>query len=150
MSPGHVPVTTISWSPQGNYLVSGSAADTSLVVWDIPMGVATRVCRTEGGGVSLVGVSPGGGRVFAASVGGVMRVWETGTWTCEKWSSPAHSACCQAACWSPAGDFLLFCLHGDHSLYYLCFHGNNTSGMLLLRLLCHVMCYVTSHDPQGP
>ena len=85
-SPGHSPVSTISWSPRANFIISGSPADTNLIVWDVPMGLATRVRRTEGGGVNLVVVAPNGGRVFAASVGNVMRVWETETWTCEKWT----------------------------------------------------------------
>jgi aladin len=55
-----------------------------------------------------------------------MRVWETEMWTCEKWTN--SSGRCQAACWSPDGEFLLFALHGDHALYYLGFHGNNTAG----------------------
>ena len=88
-SPGHVPVSSVSWSPRANYIVSGSAADTNLIVWDVPLGVATRVRRTEGGGVHLVCVAPSGGRVFAASVGNVMRVWETEKWTCEKWTNSA-------------------------------------------------------------
>lgn len=88
-SPGHVPVSSVSWSPRANYIVSGSAADTNLIVWDVPLGVATRVRRTEGGGVHLVCVAPNGGRVFAASVGNVMRVWETEKWTCEKWTNSA-------------------------------------------------------------
>ena len=126
-SPGHVPVATISWSPCSNYLVSGSPADTNLVVWEVPMGVASRVGRREGGGVSLVRVAPRGGRVFAASVGGVMRIWEMESWTCEKWTTPGWgSGRCQAACWSPEGDFLVFSLSGDHALYYLCYRGNNT------------------------
>ena len=129
-SPGHVPVATISWSPCSNYLISGSPADTSLVVWDVPMGVATRVRRREGGGVCLVSVSPGGARVLAASVGGVIRVWETENWTCEKWNGMGTGRC-QAACWSPLGDFLLFALSGDHTLYYIGFHGNDTASMFV-------------------
>lgn len=65
--------------------------------------------------------------MLAASAGGVMRVWESGNWTCEKWTN-ASDARCQAACWSPAGDFLLFALHGDPALYYLSFRGNSTAG----------------------
>ena len=30
----------------------------------------------------------------------------------------------QAACWSDAGEMLLFALEGDPSLYYISFHGN--------------------------
>ena len=30
--PGHTPVTTVSWSPSGQFLVSGSPADSNLMV----------------------------------------------------------------------------------------------------------------------
>lgn len=130
-SPRHVPVTTISWCPRANYLISGSADDSHIIVWDIAMCIGNRVRRKEGRGVYLVSVSPDGGHVFAASVSNVMRVWETENWTCEKWIN-ASSSRCQAACWSPSGDFLIFSLHGDHNLYYLCFHGNNTAGIITL------------------
>ena len=112
------------------------------------MGVATRVRRTEGGGVNLVSVSPDGGRVFAATVGNVMRVWETENWTCEKWTNV--SGRCQAACWSPAGDFLLFALHGDPALYYLCFHGNNSGGILLCVVMsCDVTVTTVTGSPRA-
>ena len=142
-SPGHIPVSSVSWSPQANYVISGSAADSNLIVWDVPMGVATRVRRTEGGGVNLVCVSPTGRRVFAASVGNVMRVWETAMWTCEKWTN--SSGRCQAACWSPDGEFLLFALRGDHALYYLGFHGSNTAGTHTLNLYNCSACALSIH-----
>ena len=53
------------------------------------MGVATRVKRAKGGGLALVSWSPDGQRVFAASVSAVFRVWETKSWTCEKWTHPS-------------------------------------------------------------
>ncbi len=86
-SPGHTPISSLSWSPQGNLLVSASPADVSLVAWDVPMGVGTRVTRTKGGGQTLVRWSPDGLRVFAASVSAVFRVWETQSWTCEMWTN---------------------------------------------------------------
>ena len=85
-SPQHAPVSSLSWSPQGNFLVSASPSDTSLITWDIPMGVGTRMKRTKGGGLTFVSWSPDGLRVFAASVSSVFRVWETQNWTCEMWT----------------------------------------------------------------
>lgn len=32
-SPGHAPVTSISWHSNGSLLLSSSAADTSLILW---------------------------------------------------------------------------------------------------------------------
>ena len=51
------------------------------------MGVATKVRRAKGGGLSHVCWSHDGQRVFAASVGPVFRVWETQNWTCDKWTN---------------------------------------------------------------
>ena len=86
-SPGHTPITSLSWSPHGNFLVSASPADNSLITWDIPMGVATRVKRAKGGGLNQVLWSPDSQKVFSASVESVFRVWETQNWTCEKWTN---------------------------------------------------------------
>ena len=86
-SPGHTPVTSISWSPHGNFLVSASPADYSLITWDIPMGVATRIRRSGGGGVTMVTWSPDGQRVFAGCASSMFRMWETQKWTCEKWTN---------------------------------------------------------------
>lgn len=85
-SPGHTPISTLSWSPRGNFLVSASPADCNLIVWDIPMGVATPVKRWKGGGLTQVSWSPDGQRVVASSISAVFRVWETQTWTCETWT----------------------------------------------------------------
>ena len=86
-SPGHTPITSLSWSPHGNFLVSASPADNSLITWDIPMGVATRIKRAKGGGLNQVLWSPDSQKVFAASVESVFRIWETQNWTCEKWTN---------------------------------------------------------------
>lgn len=123
--PGHAPITSLSWSNHGNYLVSASPANSSLIVWDIPVGVSTRVQRSKGGGLTHVSWSPDGQKVFAASVESVFRVWETQNWTCEKWTN--FNGRCKTSCWSKNGDILLFALEGDPALYYISFHGNERS-----------------------
>ncbi len=85
--PGHAPISALSWSPYGNFLVSASPLDTNLVVWDVPMGVATKVQRSTGGGVTNVRWSPDGARVFAGCKSSLFRVWETLQWSCEKWTN---------------------------------------------------------------
>ena len=51
------------------------------------MGVATKVQRSKGGGVTDVCWSPDGGRVFAGCRTSLFRVWETLKWSCEKWTN---------------------------------------------------------------
>ncbi len=51
------------------------------------MGVATKVQRSKGGGVTDVCWSPDGGRVFAGYRTSLFRVWETLKWSCEKWTN---------------------------------------------------------------
>lgn len=116
--PGHSPVTTVSWSPSGQLLVSGSPADSNLMVWDVALETATPLYRA-GGGVSLTSWSPDERNVFTATPSSLFRVWETQTWTCEKWSNLAGA--CQAACWSPDGKILVFAVADEPALYSLQF-----------------------------
>lgn len=117
--PGHAPVTTVSWSPSGHLLVSGSPADSNLMVWDISLESATPLYRA-GGGVTLTAWSPDERNLFAATPSSLFRIWETQTWTCDKWSNLAGT--CQAACWSPDGKVLLFSVANEPALYSLQFH----------------------------
>ncbi|CAH3154561.1 unnamed protein product [Pocillopora meandrina] len=116
--PGHSPVTTVSWSPSGQLLVSGSPADSNLMVWDVALETATPLYRA-GGGVTLTSWSPDERNVLSATPSSLFRVWETQTWTCEKWSNLAGA--CQAACWSPDGKILVFAVADEPALYSLQF-----------------------------
>lgn len=127
--PGHSPVVTLSWSPSGQLLVSGSPADSNLLVWDISLESATPLYRA-GGGVTLTTWSADERNVFAATPSSLFRVWETQSWTCDKWSNLAGA--CQAACWSPDGKILVFSVANESALYSLQFQDisdkqNNTS-----------------------
>ncbi|XP_074623244.1 aladin-like [Acropora palmata] len=127
--PGHSPVVTLSWSPSGQLLVSGSPADSNLLVWDISLESATPLYRA-GGGVTLTTWSPDERNVFAATPSSLFRVWETQSWTCDKWSNLAGA--CQAACWSRDGKILVFSVANESALYSLQFQDisdkqNNTS-----------------------
>ena len=85
-SPGHSPVTSLSWGPWGNLLVSACPLESCLVVWDVPIGLTTPIHRTRDSGVALVAWSPDGCRVFAGGVSSAFRVWETKSWTNECWA----------------------------------------------------------------
>ena len=86
-SPSHTPITSLSWSPWGNFVVCSSPRDNSLLLWDIPLGVGTCIRRGSRGGVASVAWSPDGRRVFAGSVSALFHVWETKKWTCERWQN---------------------------------------------------------------
>ncbi|XP_077978490.1 aladin-like [Glandiceps talaboti] len=121
---GHVPVTQIEWHPDGDLLVSASPTDTAMMIWNVAMEICEPIRRLGGGGVSLLKWSPDGSKVFAGTPSSVIRVWETQTWSCERWSN--ISGRCQSACWSPAGDVLLFTVTEEHVIYSLTFHENKS------------------------
>jgi aladin len=69
----HSPVTSVAWSPQGDVLLTASAADTAMYVWDVAMDKSVTLRRVGGGGVSLVTWSPDGSKVLAATTGSIFR-----------------------------------------------------------------------------
>jgi len=71
--PHHSPVTSVTWSPQGDVLLTASAADTAIYVWDVAMEKFVALRRVGGGGLSLVTWSPDGSKVFAATTGIIFR-----------------------------------------------------------------------------
>ncbi|XP_076859110.1 aladin isoform X2 [Brachyhypopomus gauderio] len=117
--PGHAPVTAVAWSPSGSLLVSASPVDTAMMVWDVAAESCVALQRVGGGGVTNLSWSPDGGRLWAATPSSLFRVWETRTWTCERW--PCLNGRCQSACWSPDGSRLLFSVQGETVIYALTF-----------------------------
>jgi len=71
--PHHSPVTSVTWSPKGDVLLTASAADTAMYVWDVAMENFVALRRVGGGGLSLVTWSPDGSKVFAATTGIIFR-----------------------------------------------------------------------------
>lgn len=71
--PHHSPVTSIAWSSLGDILLTASAADTAMYVWDVEMENFVALRRVRGGGISLVTWSPDGSKVFAATTGIIFR-----------------------------------------------------------------------------
>lgn len=119
------PVTCVSWNPDGSFLVSSSAADSKMHVWNVAMEIRTSIQRMGGGGVTLLKWSSDGRRLFAATPSSLFRVWETTQkWTCEKWTNLVGH--CQAACWSPDGSILLFATLDEPIIYFLNFVPSKT------------------------
>ncbi|CAH2224751.1 aladin isoform X2 [Pelobates cultripes] len=117
--PGHSPVTSVCWSPSGSVLLSASPVDTAMLVWDVPTESCVPLQRVGGGGVTFLSWSPDGSKVLAATPSAVFRVWESQTWTCERW--PTLQGRCQTGCWSPDGSRLLFAVKGESVIYSLSF-----------------------------
>ncbi|XP_072104687.1 aladin [Mobula birostris] len=117
--PGHSPVTSIAWCPRGDLLVTASPLDTSMLVWDVATESCVPLQRVGGGGVTFLAWSPDSSRILAATPSAVFRVWETRTWTCDRW--PTLKGRCQTGCWSPDGSRLLFTVEGESVIYLLTF-----------------------------
>eukprot|EP01097_Dermamoeba_algensis_P009367 TRINITY_DN6594_c0_g1_i1.p1 TRINITY_DN6594_c0_g1~~TRINITY_DN6594_c0_g1_i1.p1 ORF type:complete len:408 (-),score=53.98 TRINITY_DN6594_c0_g1_i1:233-1456(-) len=107
--PGHFPVTSLAWSPDGLQLATGSLLDDAILIWDIGLGYANPIRRA--GNITCLSWSPNGFYLFAGSTQSCFRVWETKTWTCEKWN--LGSTYCQTGCWSDNGGYLLVAMAGE-------------------------------------
>lgn len=119
--PGHAPVTSLNWDPQGNLLLSASAADTSMILWNTASETKVPLRRVGGGGVHLVAWSPEASKVLAATPSTVFRVWDTiNQWNHERWNVLAGHV--NTACWSPCGTYLLFSTNEEPLIYCLNFH----------------------------
>ncbi|XP_022099900.1 aladin-like isoform X2 [Acanthaster planci] len=116
---GHGPITSLAWDPRGRILVSASPCDTAMRVWDVARETCVALRRNGGGGVSLLRWSADNTKLFAATPSKMFRVWETKTWSCEKWLDLLGH--CQAACWSPDSNMLLFCTENKPIIYALGF-----------------------------
>ncbi|KAL0274599.1 UNVERIFIED_CONTAM: hypothetical protein PYX00_002694 [Menopon gallinae] len=117
--PGHRPVTSIVWAPQGDLILTASAADTSMYLWDVAMERNVALKRVGGGGVCLVTWSPDSSKLFASTAGVIFRVWKTEKWIPERWT--VLSGRVQTACWSPCGSVVLFATTEEPVIYALPF-----------------------------
>lgn len=103
-SPNHHPVTLLTWSPFGRLLASASWYESGFMIWDVAQGVGTPL-RRGFGGVCLLQWSSKGDYLLSAHTDGVFRLWETDSWTSEKWSSSGGPVV--SAMWSSEDAVLL-------------------------------------------
>ena len=99
-------------------LLSCSAADTSMILWNPASETKIPLRRGGGGGVHLVSWSPVHAQaVLAATPSTVFRVWETRTWSHERWN--VLDGHIKTSCWSPCGRYLLFCTSAEPVIFAL-------------------------------
>eukprot|EP00250_Pteridium_aquilinum_P020709 c24912_g3_i1 orf=42-1442(+) len=85
-NPSEHPVTSLTWNPSGRLLASASFYDPGFMILDVAQGTGTPL-RRGFGGICLLQWSPKGDYLFSSHMDGVFRLWETESWTSEKWSS---------------------------------------------------------------
>ena len=113
LSSGDGPITNLAWNPDGTLLAAASPSSPDLVVWSMDIGLPTRLSRA-GGGVSLVSWSPSGNYLLAASTGNTFRIWETSSWTAEKWTLDAPVT---SIVWSHDSRFVLVAIQGRSDIF---------------------------------
>lgn len=69
----HVPVTSVTWHPQGDLLVSCSPADTNMIIWDTSKEEGIPLKRVSGGGLCFARWSSCGSQLFVATCRNVFR-----------------------------------------------------------------------------
>jgi len=126
------PVTSLEWFPRQQQqnkrsknarFVSASPNDHRVAVWEFDEGEqewSHWYLTRFNGGIRSLSFSPNGRYLAVFTYTGVFRVWETETWTSEKWSSFEMPV--QASCWSADSRFLLISTHGDHKVHILGFN----------------------------
>ncbi|XP_078446855.1 transducin/WD40 repeat-like superfamily protein [Wolffia australiana] len=97
-------VTALSWSPTGRYLASASCQSSSFTIWDVALGIGTPIRRGLGG-ICMLKWSSTGDYFFTAKLDGTFYLWETSTWTSERWSSTGGQV--SGAVWDPNGRMIL-------------------------------------------
>ncbi|XP_011505246.1 PREDICTED: aladin [Ceratosolen solmsi marchali] len=114
----HAPVTSVSWNPQGDLLVSCSLTDMNMIIWDVAKESGIPLRRLGGGGLCFTHWSPCGSRLLATTCRKIFRVWDIGagtSWKSERWTVPNGRVA--AACFGP-NLTLLFTSTEDPSMVY--------------------------------
>jgi WD40 repeat protein len=99
---GHTdPVCSVSWSPDGTRIASGSV-DESVRVWDAATGQCVSILNGHSNYVSSVSWSPDGTRIASGSYDNSVRVWDAATGQCVS-TLNGHSDWVNSVSWSPDG-----------------------------------------------
>ncbi|XP_033220695.1 aladin-like [Belonocnema kinseyi] len=116
----HAPVTSVTWNPEGDLLVSSSLSDSNMIIWDVSKETGVPLKRVGGGGLCFTRWSSNGSRLLSSTCGKVFRVWNIGTgspWVSEKWTVPNGRVA--AACFGPKLTLLFASTEDPAMVFYL-------------------------------
>jgi len=96
-------ITCLSYSPDGQYIVSGSY-DRTIRIWDVETGAGVgEPLRGHIGAVCSVGCSPDGQHITSGSDDSTIRIWDVGTGTAVGMPLKGHSGGVRFVAYSPNG-----------------------------------------------
>ncbi|KAJ1769011.1 hypothetical protein IW140_005406 [Coemansia sp. RSA 1813] len=113
-------VSSLAFSPSGQWLVSGHQTHGHLTFWDVALGTATPLKRSGSSSRAAtlrVGISPNGRYLVSAHANGQLRLWETESWTSRVWSD-LQGNITQFA-WAPDSRSLFFAVAKSSDIYAL-------------------------------
>ncbi|KAJ1897695.1 hypothetical protein LPJ66_003216 [Kickxella alabastrina] len=113
-------VSALTFSPSGQWLITGHQSHGHLTVWDVALGTATPLKRSGSSSRSAalqVEISPNGRHLVSTHANGQLRLWETESWTSRVWSD-FHGNISRFA-WSPDSRSLFFAVGKSSEIYAL-------------------------------
>ncbi|KAJ2235544.1 hypothetical protein IWW45_002526 [Coemansia sp. RSA 485] len=113
-------VSSLAFSPSGQWLVTGHQSHGHLTVWDVSLGTATPLKRsgsTSSSATLQIGISPDGRYLVSTHANGHLRLWETESWSSRLWSDLPASV--SQFAWSPDSRSMFFAVTGSAAIYAL-------------------------------
>ena len=103
---GHTgPVSSVSWSPDGRYLLSGSW-DHTVRLWEVFSGKCLRTFEADTDIVESVAWSPDGRYALSGGQFATLRLWDVSSGKCRR-TFEGHTQSVNSVSWSPDGRFAI-------------------------------------------
>ena len=100
----HKDVTSVSCSPDGKYVLSGST-DSTLILWNPKSGARLNPLKGHNSFVECVSWSPDGTRFASGSLNGGVIIWDANS-LLRVHTLKGHTFGVESICWSPDGKYL--------------------------------------------